>query len=99
MVATASRAFRAFADSTGADRLALAAIQRSRRAGLGVRVDGITVPVLVIAGDRDTLVGSPHDLAAQLPDARVVVVRGDHLTAVFDPEFPKAIVSFLDEVS
>ena len=30
----AARAFRAFADSTGADRLALAAIQRSRRAPL-----------------------------------------------------------------
>jgi len=49
----------------------------------------------VITGDRDALVGSPHELAAQAPDARVVIVQGDHLSAVYDPEFPKAIVSFL----
>ena len=86
-------AFRAFADSTGADRQALAAIQRSRRAHVP---DGaITVPTLVIAGDGDTLVGSPHDLAARIPGATVRVVSGDHLTAVFDPAFRQAIVEFL----
>ncbi len=87
-------AFRAFADSTGADRVALAAIQRSDRAPLP---DGecLTVPTLIIAGENDVLVGSPYELAARIPGAAVRVVSGDHLTAVYDPAFRAAIVEFL----
>lgn len=90
-------AFRAFADSTGADRQALAAIQRARRVRT-TEAATITVPVLVITGDRDTLVGSPHELAARIPGARAQVVSGDHLSAVFDPAFRRAIVDFLAAV-
>jgi pimeloyl-ACP methyl ester carboxylesterase len=91
------RAFRAFADSTGADRLALAAIQR---AGLAPAPDlsSVRVPVLVIAGDRDDLVGDPAELAAAIPGARSVTVSGDHLSAVYDPRFAAEVVAFLDEV-
>jgi pimeloyl-ACP methyl ester carboxylesterase len=91
------KAFRAFADSTGADRLALAAIQR---AGLPPAPDlsQVRVPVLVIAGDRDDLVGDPSVLAAAIPGARHVVVSGDHLSAVYDPRFAAEVVAFLDEV-
>lgn len=91
-------AFRSFADSTGADLRALAAIQRSR--GSGRLPDGasIKVPTLVLVGDDDTLVGSPHELAARIPGASVAVVSGDHLSAVFDPNFRKAIVDFLASV-
>jgi pimeloyl-ACP methyl ester carboxylesterase len=92
-----AKAFRAFADSTGADRRALAAIQRSARAPMA---DGtaITVPTMVIVGDADTLVGSPQELASRIPRATVEVVSGDHLTAVFDPRFATAIVAFFDRV-
>jgi pimeloyl-ACP methyl ester carboxylesterase len=90
-------AFRAFADSTGADRQALAAIQQARRVRTGDAAT-IAVPVLVIAGDRDTLVGSPDELAARIPGARAQVVSGDHLSAVFDPAFRRAIVEFLAAV-
>jgi pimeloyl-ACP methyl ester carboxylesterase len=91
------RAFRAFADSTGADRFALAAIQR---AGLPPAPDlsEVRVPVLVIAGDRDDLVGNPSVLAAAIPGARSVVVSGDHLSAVYDPRFAAEVVAFLEEV-
>jgi pimeloyl-ACP methyl ester carboxylesterase len=91
------RAFRAFADSTGADRFALAAIQR---AGLAPAPDlsSVGVPVLVIAGDRDDLVGDPAVLAAAIPGARHVTVSGDHLSAVYDPRFAAEVVAFLDEV-
>ena len=90
------KAFRAFAERTGADRLALAAIQRST--SLRDRVDfaAITVPALVLVGDEDALVGSPQNLAERLADARVVIVPGDHLTAVYAPEFAPAIEEFLD---
>lgn len=92
------RNFRAFADITGADRRALAALQRSRRAPL-VDLSAVAIPVLVLAGDRDELVGDPAELADAIPGAELVVVSGDHLQAVFDPAFTKAIVEFLERVS
>jgi|SRR5580658_8962227 pimeloyl-ACP methyl ester carboxylesterase len=92
-----ARAFRAFADATGADRHALAAIQQaaSRTRGDPSRV---VVPALVITGADDRLVGSPHELAGRFPTAEVKVVAGNHLTAVSDPAFREAIVDFLARV-
>ena len=55
-----ARAFRAFADRTGADRLALAAIERSTSLRYPVDFAAITVPALVLVGDADALVGSPQ---------------------------------------
>ncbi|HEY5154228.1 MAG TPA: alpha/beta hydrolase [Acidimicrobiales bacterium] len=90
------RGFRAFADTTGADRLALAAIERSTSLRQPVDFAAITVPALVLVGDNDALVGQPQALADRLADVRVVIVPGDHLTAVAAPEFAPAIEEFLD---
>jgi pimeloyl-ACP methyl ester carboxylesterase len=92
-----SRAFRAFAEGTGADRLALAATQRAGLHGDPIDVSTISVPVLVITGEADTLVGDPHRLAQEIPGGRAAVVTGDHLGAVNDPAFAAGIVAFLDE--
>jgi len=91
------RAFRAFAESTGADLRALAAVVRARQSDGDP--SGIAVPTCVIIGADDTLVGSAPDLAASIPGARCVTVPGDHLSAVGMPEFRQAIVDFLDEVA
>lgn len=93
-----AKAFRAFADSTGADRHALAAIQRSPRFTGPPDLSAISVPTLVLTGDQDTLVGRPEGLAELIPGAKFRILSGDHLSAVRDPEFPKAIVEFLSEV-
>jgi len=61
-----ARAFRAFADATGADRMALAAIQRAPL-GEPAALDRIAVPTMVLTGDADTLVGPPDALAARIP--------------------------------
>lgn len=91
------RQFRAFAESTGADRLALAAVIR---AGMSDATPAsIAVPALVLIGADDRLVGSAPELASQIPGARLVTVGGDHLSAVGQPEFREAIVDFLDEVA
>jgi pimeloyl-ACP methyl ester carboxylesterase len=90
-----ARAFRSFADSTGADRRALWAIQQVGVVPQCTPLGEIHVPTLVLVGDNDTLVGPPGPLADAIPDASVTVVSGDHLTAVGDPAFPKAIVDFL----
>ena len=93
-----ARAFRSFADSTGADRLALAAIQRAATPVAKTRLDEINVPTMVIVGDRDDLAGPPQGLADRIPGAVARVVKGTHLGAIADPAFPAAIVEFVTSV-
>jgi pimeloyl-ACP methyl ester carboxylesterase len=90
-----ARAFRKFADSTGADRHALHAIQKAGVVRQGTPIGDIGVPTMVLVGRDDTLVGPPEPLAAAIPGAVVRVVDGDHLSAVMDPAFSNAIVDFL----
>ena len=91
------KVFRRFAEQGGNDRAALAACIR----GLPLAVDGeelaaIHVPVLVVAGERDDQIGDPHDLAALIPDARVVIVSNrDHLSTVGDRRYKDAVLEFL----
>lgn len=93
------RAFREFADATGADREALAALSRSSSLQHSVQFDAITVPTLVIAGTGDTLIRSPEALAERLPSARLRMVKGDHLGAPYHHAFKEAIIDFLDRPS
>jgi pimeloyl-ACP methyl ester carboxylesterase len=91
----ASRSFRTFADATGADKAALAAIQRGR-AFDDPDLGAITAPTLIVVGERDVLGQEPEKLAAAIPDARVTIVPGDHLSAFAKPEFIAAVLAFLD---
>ena len=89
-------AFRTFADTTGADRLALAAHVRAIRAD-PLPLGEIAAPTLVVAGDADPLAVRPQVLADAIAGARLVVVPGDHLGAVRSPEFTAALVGFLGD--
>jgi pimeloyl-ACP methyl ester carboxylesterase len=91
-----ARAFRAFADATGADRKALAAVQRGPHPRWPDVVAQVRQPALVIAGENDDLAGSPQELADTLADGRAVTVPGDHINAVIKPEFTEAVLDFLD---
>jgi pimeloyl-ACP methyl ester carboxylesterase len=91
----AGKLFRTFAESTGADLHALWAIQKARVVRDGTPLGDIRVPTLVLVGRDDRLVGPPEPLAAAIDGATLKIVDGSHLTAVGDPEFPKAIVEFL----
>ena len=87
-----NRGFRLFAQQTGNDLLALAAMQRSMRAGFEPSALGdVRIPAMVLVGEGDTLVGSADKLAAAIPGATLVRVPGDHLSAVVT----KAIRDFL----
>jgi len=90
----AGRRFRQFADSTGADLRALAALQRGRRQDPLTREELATIEVdtLVVCGDEDV---SPHELAGALPAGRSVVIAGNHLSAVRNPALATEIVRFL----
>ena len=91
-----AKSFRDFADLTGADKRALAAVMRNSREPLS-GLDRVTVPVLVLCGDTDPMVGSPQELADAIPGARAAVVGGTHLNVVNNPAFHAELTSFLDE--
>jgi len=92
------RAFRRFAERSDNDLQALAAVQRAALAGDPDDLRAIAVPALVVAGEHDRLAGSPHDLAAMIPGAAAVTIRGNHLTAV-GSQLTREIVAFLARVS
>lgn len=55
------------------------------------------VPALVLTGDEDLDNGSGPGLAALLPGATHHILTGTHLSAVVDPELPRAVIAFLEE--
>jgi pimeloyl-ACP methyl ester carboxylesterase len=90
----AGQGVRALADSTGADRYALAA-QASRWHNRPIALDRISAPTLVLAGVDDPLAARPEALAAAIQAARLTVLTGNHVTAVSDPAFIASILNFL----
>ncbi|MEV6770000.1 alpha/beta fold hydrolase [Nocardia sp. NPDC051030] len=91
-----AKMFRMLADALGADREAISAVAAGLNTAPLESLSGITIPSLVLAGDKDPFAAEPERLAAALPDARCVVVPGDHLGAVVDPGFHTALVEFLE---
>ncbi len=91
------RVFRMFADQTKSDRKALAAcIRGSRQTLTRAKVARIAAPTLVAVGTKDSVAGSPHELAALIPGARAVDIAGrDHMLAVGDRVFKAAVLDFL----
>jgi pimeloyl-ACP methyl ester carboxylesterase len=93
------RIFRAFADQTRSDRLALAACIRGSRQSLSRQdVARIAVPMLIAVGTNDKIAGSPHELAALVPGARALdIPNRDHMLSVGDRVFKEAVLRFLAE--
>lgn len=87
--------FRMFAERTGGDRQALAAQLRALHSA-PIALGQLRMPTLVLAGRLDRLARRPRRLADAIPDARLVMVPGDHLAAVARPELTAALLEFLD---
>jgi pimeloyl-ACP methyl ester carboxylesterase len=85
---------RQFADTIGADRLALAA-QAASVHREPIPLDHITAPTLLVVGDADELAVRPEVLAAAIPDCTVELIEGDHMAAVANPRFAQAVIAFL----
>jgi pimeloyl-ACP methyl ester carboxylesterase len=90
------KGFRLFAERTGGDLKALAAVRQGfRRLDLDALANA-TMPVLIVVGENDAIVGDPQPLAKLLPTSRLQILSGkDHLTAVADQRFKDAVVAFL----
>ncbi len=75
-----ARGFRVFAKQSGNDLEALAAMQRGRGAGFDAsKLKDVRMPVMILVGRGDTLVGGAEKLADKIPGAKLVTVPGDHL--------------------
>jgi pimeloyl-ACP methyl ester carboxylesterase len=89
------RAFRQFAQASGNDLRALAAMHKTPRTGFDpMKLASVKIPVLVLIGDKDNP-ASAKRLADAIPGAAFVEVPGDHLGAVATPQFSRAIVDWL----
>ena len=89
------RAFRQFAQASGNDLRALAAMHKTPRTGFDpAKLAAVKIPVLVLIGDKDNP-ASAKRLADAIPGASFVEVPGDHLGAVATPQFSRAIVEWL----
>jgi pimeloyl-ACP methyl ester carboxylesterase len=91
--------FRAFAEQTKSDLRALAACLRGSRQPLEREaLAGMAVPVLVAAGTKDLIAGSPQELASLMPRAQVLAIADrDHMLAVGDRVFKAGVLKFLAE--
>jgi pimeloyl-ACP methyl ester carboxylesterase len=91
------RTFRAFADQTRSDRLALAACLRGSR-GLMTKEEAerISVPVLIAVGTNDEVAGDAHALGRIIPGSEVLDIPGrDHMRAVGDKIYKTGVADFL----
>jgi pimeloyl-ACP methyl ester carboxylesterase len=57
----------------------------------------IRARVLVVAGGADTIAGAVEPLVAAIPGARGLTLAGkDHMKAVGDPAYKRAVAEFLE---
>jgi pimeloyl-ACP methyl ester carboxylesterase len=89
--------FRRFAEQTKSDLRALAACLR---AGVGPlpreQVASLRIPALIAVGTKDTIAGSPQELAQLLPEGRVLEIPDrDHMLAVGDRVYKEGVLAFL----
>jgi pimeloyl-ACP methyl ester carboxylesterase len=91
------RTFRAFADQTRSDHLALAACLRgSRRLMTKQEAAGIQVPVLIAVGTADEIAGSAEKLGKTIPGSQVLdIPNRDHMRAVGDKVYKTGVTEFL----
>lgn len=92
--------FRAFAEQTKSDRLALAACIRTSRTLVSPDdLARLPMPALVGVGTRDDIAGSAEGLAKIIPHARSLdIPNRDHMLAVGDKVFKAAALKFFADV-
>ena len=92
------RRFRTFADKTGNDRKALAAMMRGPGwPGDLEQIRPIRSPLLIVVAGKDEIMAGTEHLAQAIPHARLVTIPDrSHNTVVGDPRFKEAVLRFLN---
>jgi len=93
-----AKEFRQFAEITGNDLKALAACMGSNRDDFTaeqIAAKKIQVPVMIVIGTKDLLVGNPKLLRDSIPGSKLVMLEGhDHLSAPSDSHYKEAVLEF-----
>ncbi len=93
-----ARGFRQFAESAGNDLKALSACMAGRSGDLTaeqIAAKKISVPVMIVIGTKDLLVGNPTLLRDAIPGSKLVMLEGrDHLNAPGDKHYKTAVLEF-----
>jgi pimeloyl-ACP methyl ester carboxylesterase len=90
------RQFRLFAEANHNDLKALGACMGGHQPEFSLDAYANNrVPVLLVIGTKDTLVGSAEPLQAAIKGSRLVKLEGrDHLTAPGDPRYKEEVLKF-----
>jgi pimeloyl-ACP methyl ester carboxylesterase len=93
-----ARGFRQFAEAAGNDLKALAACMGANREDFTaehIAAQKISVPVMIVIGTKDLLVGNPKLLHDAIPGSKLVMLEGrDHLNAPGDHRYKEAVLEF-----
>ena len=85
----------AFMKTQKVDRVAARLLLQSVDDTASAELSRVTMPTLVVCGDKDRDNGSPEALAEALPDGRFAAVPGTHMSSVTEPALGEAIARFL----
>ncbi len=85
----------AFMKQNNIDADAVAHVLRAQLSTPLETVRGLATRTLVVCGKNDQDNGSAADLALALPDAALVEIPGNHMSAVTKPDFGTAIAAWL----
>lgn len=85
----------AFLKTTGGDPVALLRILDTFVDTPVETLASFDLPIAVICGAEDDDNGSATDLAAALPQGRLMTIPGNHMSAVTKPELGRAMAEFL----
>ena len=89
----------AFMKANVAEPAAIVHLLRSQVNTPREALERIDLPVAIICGEADRDNGSAADLAGVLPNARLIEVPGNHMSAVTTPAFGRALVGALSALS
>jgi pimeloyl-ACP methyl ester carboxylesterase len=84
-----------FLKTSGTDRQAVRLLLGTMEDTPPAALAGVTVPTLVVCGDKDNDNGSADRLAEALPDATRATIPGTHMSSVTLPDLGVALVEFL----
>jgi pimeloyl-ACP methyl ester carboxylesterase len=93
-----AKQFRNFAEANGNDLKALAACMAADRpdqTSEDLKALRVNVPVMIVIGTKDTLVGSPELLRDSISGSELVKIEGrDHLNAPGDKRYKESVLRF-----
>lgn len=84
-----------FLKTMGVDRVAARLLLGTAADTAPADLAALTMPTLVLCGDRDDDNGSADRLAAALPDATRAIIPGTHMSSVTVPDMGERLAAFL----